>query len=61
MELFNDIKQLVEDAEKDAIKFYEGENKAAGVRLRKAMQNIKALAQDVRLDVNSVKAARDQK
>jgi len=54
MELFNKIVEVVEGAEKDAIKFYEGENKAAGVRLRKAMQEIKKLAQDVRLDVSKV-------
>ena len=54
MELFNKIVEVVEGAEKDAIKFYEGENKAAGVRLRKAMQEIKKLAQDLRLDVSKV-------
>lgn len=59
MELFNDIKNLVEDAEKDAIKFYEGNNKAAGVRLRKAMQNIKGLAQELRLDVNQTRLERE--
>ena len=59
MELFNNIKNLVEDAEKDAIKFYEGNNKAAGVRLRKAMQNIKGLAQELRLDVNQTRLERE--
>jgi len=59
MELFNEIKTLVEDAEKDAIKFYEGGNKAAGVRLRKAMQNIKGLAQELRLDVNKTRLERE--
>ena len=59
MELFNEIKNLVEEAEKDAIKFYEGNNKAAGVRLRKAMQNIKALAQELRLDVNQTRLSRE--
>lgn len=54
MELFNKIVEVVEGAEKDATKFYEGKNKAAGVRLRKAMQEIKKLAQDLRLDVNQV-------
>lgn len=59
MELFNKIVEVVEGAEKDAVKFYEGENKAAGVRLRKAMQEIKKLAQDLRLDVNQVKNERE--
>ena len=59
MELFNEIKQLVEDAELDAIKFYERGNKAAGVRLRKTMQKIKGLAQDLRLEVNEVRLTRE--
>jgi hypothetical protein len=59
MELFNEIKQLVEEAELDAIKFYERGNKAAGVRLRKTMQEIKGLAQDLRLEVNEVRLTRE--
>lgn len=59
MELFNQIKQLVEEAELDAIKFYERGNKAAGVRLRKTMQEIKGLAQDLRLEVNEVRLTRE--
>ena len=59
MELFNEIKQLVEEAEMDAIKFYERGNKAAGVRLRKSMQEIKGLAQDLRLEVNEVRLTRE--
>ena len=59
MELFNEIKSVVEEAEKDAIKFYEGGNKAAGVRLRKAMQTIKGLAQELRLDVNKTRLERE--
>lgn len=59
MELFDQIKQTVEEAEKDAIKFYESGNKAAGVRLRKTMQEIKGLAQELRLDVNKVRQERE--
>ena len=51
MELFEQIASVVEAAAGDADKFYNKGNKAAGVRLRKAMQEIKKLAQDVRLDV----------
>ena len=53
MELFEQIVAIVESATADADKFYDKGNKAAGVRLRKAMQEIKKLAQDVRLDVNA--------
>lgn len=61
MELFNEIKQLVEEAELDAIKFYERGNKAAGVRLRKAMQDIKGLAHSLRLEVNEIRLDRETK
>lgn len=44
---FEQLKQLVHEAEEDLRKA-EGGNKAAGTRARKAMQDIKNLAQDVR-------------
>lgn len=52
MEKFNELKMLVANLEEDATKFYEKDNKAAGVRLRKGLQDIKALAQALRLDVS---------
>ena len=52
MEKFNELKALVASLEEDATKFYEKENKAAGVRLRKGLQEIKALAQTVRIEVS---------
>ena len=52
MEKFNELKALVASLEDDATKFYEKENKAAGVRLRKGLQDIKALSQALRLDVS---------
>lgn len=42
------------EAVTDAEKFSEGNN-SAGTRVRKAMQNIKNLAQQVRLEVQSQK------
>jgi len=51
MDSYEQIKQLVLDVEDDFIKFFEHGNQAAGVRVRKAMQCIKGLAQDIRLDV----------
>ena len=59
MELFNEIKQIVDEAEKDAIKFYERGNKTAGIRLRKAMQEIKGLAHNLRLEVNQIRLDRE--
>ena len=42
------------EAARDAVKFTEGNN-SAGTRVRKAMQNIKNLAQQVRLEVQHQK------
>jgi len=52
MENFKDLKETVLALEEDAIKFYEKRNKAAGVRLRKGLQDIKSLAQAIRQDVS---------
>jgi hypothetical protein len=53
MNEFNELKGLVTSLEEDATKFYDKGNKAAGVRLRKGLQDIKALAQFLRQDVSS--------
>jgi hypothetical protein len=47
MQEFETLKQMVAEAEGDVQKA-EGGNKAAGTRVRKKMQEIKAAAQDVR-------------
>ena len=51
--LYNMSEQLAEVIN-DAEKFDAGNN-SAGTRVRKAMQNIKSLAQNVRLEVQSQK------
>ena len=53
MENFNDLKTLIASLEDDATKFYEKDNKAAGVRLRKGLQEIKTLAQSLRIEVSN--------
>lgn len=53
MEKYEELKTLVSLMEDDANKFYEKGNKAAGVRLRKTLQDVKTLAQALRLDVSS--------
>ena len=55
MEIFDNIKEIIADAEDDVSKFYEKGNKAAAVRIRKAMQDIKKLAQDLRIHVQETK------
>jgi hypothetical protein len=53
MENFNELKTLISSLEEDATKFYEKDNKAAGVRLRKGLQEIKTAAQALRIEVSN--------
>jgi hypothetical protein len=55
MEKFNQVKELIASIEADAQKFYQDENKAAGTRIRKAMQELKNLAQEIRNEVTELK------
>lgn len=55
--IFENIKQIVAEAEADVTKFYGGNN-AAGGRVRKAMQDLKTLATELRKDVLETKNAR---
>ena len=51
-ELINQITEAVEGIQADVVKFDEKGNKAAGTRVRKAMQVIKGAAQNVRVYVS---------
>lgn len=53
MNEFNELKELIIALEDDATKFYDKGNKAAGVRLRKGLQDVKTTAQVVRQDVSA--------
>lgn len=55
MNKFNEIKATIDSITIDVEKFYEKGNKAAAVRIRKAMQDVKRLAQDLRIDVQETK------
>jgi hypothetical protein len=57
MEKFTALKELVASAEKEAAAFYEKGNKAAGTRLRIAMQQLKVTASDIRKEVTEKKNA----
>jgi hypothetical protein len=48
------MERVFESCAKDAEKFVEGNN-SAGTRVRKAMQQIKNMAQDVRVEVQRQK------
>ena len=60
MERYQQLKALVESFEKDFEKFYVKGNKAAGVRVRKQMQELRQMAQDIRTDVQSQKKGEDE-
>lgn len=51
-ELLDAMNDILVNLQDDVAKFEEKGNKAAGTRVRKAMQSIKNLAQDVRVYVS---------
>ena len=55
MEKFSKLKELLASVEVDVEKFYAAGNSAAGTRVRKAMQDLKVLAQDIRTEVTEKK------
>lgn len=57
MSRFSEVKDLVMSLEGDFEKFYEKGNQAAGTRVRKGMQDLKNLSQDIRKEVQDKKNA----
>lgn len=55
MNRFDEIKKLVLSLEDDFIKFYDKDVQAAGTRVRNGMQELKELAQAIRLEVQEKK------
>tara|TARA_Y100001973_G_scaffold52131_1_gene77292 strand:- start:634 stop:822 length:189 start_codon:yes stop_codon:yes gene_type:complete len=51
---FDELQDTINDCQTDVTKFVEGNN-SAGTRVRKAMQLVKQLAQDIRLEVQEQK------
>ena len=51
---FDDLQNVINDCQTDVTKFVDGNN-SAGTRVRKAMQAVKSLAQDIRLEVQDQK------
>ncbi len=52
---YHELQQLVAGMASDFEKFYKEGNKAAGTRVRLAMQELKTFAQTVRNEVQSIK------
>ncbi len=55
MSRFSEIKDLVMALEGDFEKFYDKNNQAAGTRVRKGMQDLKNMAQEIRKEVQDMK------
>ena len=55
MSRFTELRDLVNNFEKDFIKFYEKGNKSAGTRVRKDMNELKRKAQEIRKEIQDVK------
>lgn len=55
MSRIDDLKSLVDSTVEEMEKFYDKGNKAAGTRARKGLQDLKKLAQDIRLEIQEKK------
>lgn len=54
---FSKVRDLVMELEGDFEKFYDKSNAAAGTRVRKGMQELKNMAQEIRKEVQDMKNA----
>lgn len=52
---FDELRDFVTDMERDFEQFYDKGNKAAGTRVRKGMQELKQMAQDIRIEIQEKK------
>ena len=55
MSRFTELQDFVSGLERDFNQFYDKGNKAAGTRVRKAMQELKQKAQDIRVEIQDKK------
>jgi len=55
MQKYQELKDLIASLEGDFDKFYNKGNSAAGTRVRKGMQDIKNVAQQIRAEVQELK------
>ena len=53
---FDELQNVINDCQSDVTKFVEGNN-SAGTRVRKAMQLVKQMAQNIRIEVQDQKNA----
>ena len=55
MRMLDDLEDLVYSARDELVKFETAGNKSAGTRVRKAMQDVKGLAQEIRVAIQNAK------
>lgn len=55
MSRFTEVKELVDGLEDDFEKFYDKGNKTAGTRVRKGLQELKNLSQEIRIEIQDIK------
>ena len=55
MDRYAELRDLILSLETDFKKFYENGNKAAGTRVRKGLQDLKNLSQEIRVEVQDLK------
>jgi hypothetical protein len=56
MNRLQELRDLLMTFEKDFAKFYEKGNKSAGTRVRKHMNELKRKAQEIRKEIQDIKA-----
>ena len=55
MKKYSELRRLIEIVFVDVERFYDKDNQSAGTRVRKAMQEIKTIAQEIRTEVQRKK------
>lgn len=60
MNRYKELQDLLATFEKDFEKFYDKGNKSAGTRVRKAMNDLKKKAQEIRKEVQEMKSTETQ-
>jgi hypothetical protein len=58
MESYEKIVQLIESMKENVDKFFSKGNKSAGTRVRTQCQDLKKLAQELRIEVQNAKTAK---
>ena len=61
MNRLEELRNYLTTLETDFAKFYEKENHAAGTRVRKAMQELKKMANTIRSEVQDIKSKANNK